>query len=208
MFTTVCSTDSNLSSDDDWTEIIADVGESLVRRRLTEKFVGFNDKRTRRVATKDLAPVKIISIIFAEVSSDGSLVVINKEETLANVDLGDKSVVEFDSISKTLDPEKDINEQSLLVPGGVTILLVGENSNGELVKTRMLWLYNNVCDAVPLTETGELGWITVVSMPIMLFSHLTLIDSILTRKTRCPYQRILENLHQVCFAQQWVNQQH
>lgn len=162
VWTTVCSTDSNFGADTEFTEIIPNVGESLVRRSLSDQMLGGNKERVSRSATDDMVPVKIISIVFAEVRSDGSLVVINKDVTHADVDLRNGSVIEFDSISKELDRDVDINDQLSRVPGGVTILLVGENSIGELVKTRILWLYDNNCDEVPLAGTGYLGWITVV----------------------------------------------
>ncbi|KAL7480658.1 hypothetical protein ACHAW6_006335 [Cyclotella cf. meneghiniana] len=163
VWTTVCSTDSNFGADTELTEIIPNVGESLVRRSLSDQMLGGNKERVSRSATDDMVPVKIISIVFAEVRSDGSLVVINKDDTHADVDLRNGSVIEFDSISKELDRDVDINDQLSRVPGGVTILLVGENSIGELVKTRILWLYDNSCDEVPLAGTGYLGWITVDS---------------------------------------------
>jgi hypothetical protein len=142
--------------------MIPNVGESLVRRILSDQTLGGYRESVFRSATDDMVPVKIISIVFAEVGSDGSLIVINKDDTHADVDLKDGSVVEFDSISKELDRDVNINDQISRVPGGVTILLVGENSIGELVKTRILWLYGNNCDEVPLAGTGHLGWITVV----------------------------------------------
>ncbi|KAL3791813.1 hypothetical protein HJC23_002444 [Cyclotella cryptica] len=162
IWTTVCSTDSNFGADTEFTEMIPNVGESLVRRILSDQIPGDHNERVFSAATDDMVPVKIISLVFAEVLSDGSLVITNKDETLANVKLDDGAVVEFDSISKRLDLNVDINDQLSSVPGGVTMLLVGENSIGELVKTRMLWLYDNNCDAVPLAGGGALGWITVV----------------------------------------------
>jgi hypothetical protein len=89
VFTTVCSTDANVGADD-WSGIIPDVGESLVRRFLTD------EKPMRQMVTKDMTPVKIISLIFAEVNSDGSLVVINKDESLSETDLKDESVCACD----------------------------------------------------------------------------------------------------------------
>jgi hypothetical protein len=86
VFTTVCSTDTNIEADDDWSSIIPDVGESLVRRSLKD------GRPMRQIVTKDMAPVKIISLIFAEVNSDGSLVVINKDESLSDTDLKDEVV--------------------------------------------------------------------------------------------------------------------
>jgi hypothetical protein len=71
-------------------------------------------------------------------------------------------VVEFDSISAKLDPDVGIDDQLSSVPGGVTVLLVGENASGELIKTRMLWLYDNSCNMIPLAEAADLGWIYVV----------------------------------------------
>lgn len=38
---------------------------------------------------------------------------------------------------------------------------MGENKSGELIKTRMLWLYDNSCAMTPLTESVDLGWISV-----------------------------------------------
>lgn len=162
VFTTVCSVDSNLGPGDDWGSFIPDVGESLVKRSLKEHGKDTNHKTTHRIAAADMVPVKIISVVFAEVNSDGSLVVINKNDTLSDVELENGAVVQFESISSTLDPDVGIEEQLSNVPGGVTLLLVGKNANGELVKSRMLWLYNNECDIVPLTETGVLGWTSVV----------------------------------------------
>lgn len=126
-----------------------------------------------------MVPVKIVSLVFAEVS-DAALVVINKDETLADVELENGAVVELDSISKTLDSDVDIEGQLSSVPGGVTMLLVGENSSGELVKTRLLWLYNNDCDLVH--PTGKLGWIEVVRHNFIIHIHY-IYSSILTP---CP----------------------
>ena len=116
-----------------------------------------------------MVPVKIVSVVFAEVA-DASMVVINKDETLADVELENGAVFELDSISKTLDSDVDIESQSLSVPGGVTMLLVGENSSGELVKIRLLWLYSTNCDLVH--PAGRLGWIEVVRYKTSSFVSL------------------------------------
>lgn len=167
VFTTVCSTDTNVEVDGDWSDLIPDVGGSLVRRSLN-----LNDKPVLRLA-EDVVPIKIVSIVFAEVNSDGSLVIINKDESFADADLGNGAIVEFDSISNTLDSNVVLQDQSD-VPGGVTVLLVGENADGKLVKTRMLWLYKNDCDLVPLAETSDLGWISVVRRLLQLATHSVL----------------------------------
>lgn len=161
IFTTVCSIDSNLEAGEDWEDLIPDVGESLVKRRLQEHSKDSKHEMARRIATSDMVPVKVISIVFAEVNSDGSLLIINKNDTLSDVELENGAVVQFESVSSTLDSNVGIDDQLSKVPGGVTLLVVGKNANGELVKTRMLWLYNNDCDVVPLTETAVLGWVTV-----------------------------------------------
>lgn len=174
VFTTICSTDTNLEAYDDWSDLIPDVGESLVRRAL-------HGKHKRQMATDHMTPVKIISIVFAEVNLDGSLVIINKDESFAGVDLHDGAVVEFDSISSALDPSVGIEDQLSSVPGGVTVLLVGENASGDLVKSQILWLYTNDCSTVPLVEAGSLGWISIVS-----WAHEHILSDIL----RCCYSNV------------------
>lgn len=98
VFTTVCSTDANVGADDDWSSIIPDVGESLVKRFLTD------ETPMRQMVTKDMTPVKIISLIFAEVNSDGSLVVINKDESLSETDLKDESVCAHCMLERACSP--------------------------------------------------------------------------------------------------------
>jgi hypothetical protein len=138
--------------------MLPDVGESLVGGQRVLNGIKGGDLR---VGTGDMVPNKITCIVFAEVHSDG-LVVSNKDESLVDVNLEDGAVVNFESISKTLDPGADVEDTVSRVPGGVLVLLVGENTSGELVRTRMLWMYDNNCSAVPLMETGDLGWISVV----------------------------------------------
>jgi len=108
---------------------------------------------------------KVISIQFLDFDTEGTLLVINQDDTYEDVAFTDGQTVEFTSISAKLDPDEPLSEQLNKVPGGAQLTLRGRAVNDDtgletIVSVRLTWSYTNACDEVPLAEGMELAWVT------------------------------------------------
>ena len=115
---------------------------------------------------------KVISIQFLDFDTEGTLLVINQDDTYEDVAFTDGQTVEFTSISAKLDPDEPLSEQLNKVPGGAQLTLRGRAVNDDtgletIVSVRLTWSYTNACDEVPLAEGMELAWVTFVSVSIV-----------------------------------------
>lgn len=111
----------------------------------------------------DLVPIEITSIVFIEVGDNDDLEVINRDDSRSNVTLVDGSVINFTSVSQQLDPDEPLEDQDIedVLPGGVSIVMLGRNAGGELVRNRVFWTYTNDCgDLLPIEVGDTIGWLT------------------------------------------------
>lgn len=114
-----------------------------------------------------MVPVEITSIQFLEMDDSGDLKVINQDDSMINVNLVDGQMVQFTSITSTLDPDVPLDDQRSLVPGGAVLVVVGVNAAGEAVRNRLQWIYSNTCETEPCTKEDvpidpgdKIGWVT------------------------------------------------
>ena len=63
---------------------------------------------------------EVISIQFLEFDTEGTLLVINQDDTYEDVAFTDGQTVEFTSISAKLDPDEPLSEQLDKIPGGAS----------------------------------------------------------------------------------------
>ncbi|KAL7555249.1 hypothetical protein ACHAWF_018907, partial [Thalassiosira exigua] len=110
-------------------------------------------------------PVRLLSAQFLEL--DTSMAVINQDDSYLNATLtfppGADVVLDYASISDSLDPAQPLEEQMENVPGGVILILVGSTEDGEVVRNRIMWTYNLGCGAEEsaTVEAGDaFGWST------------------------------------------------
>jgi len=128
------------------------------------------DGPIRRVlyrALQDTDPiVEIVSVQFLEFDTSGDLVVINQDDTYADVSLGDGALLNFTSASSFLDtsiPLEDQTSSPALVAGGASMILYGKTASGNIVRNRIIWIYDMNCgrDNSPVNTGDEIGWVTV-----------------------------------------------
>ena len=65
--------------------------------------------------------------------------IINQDSTYFDIDGSDGDILEYTSISSTLDVNVPIGDQLDKVPGGVILVLFGENAAGEVIQNRVAW---------------------------------------------------------------------
>jgi len=123
---------------------------------------GYTPVTKRQLADDD---IEIISVQFLEFDTSGRLIVINQDDTYSNATLADGDTITFKSISRDLDPEKSIEDQLELLPGGVQVTLRGratdeETGEEKILSNRITWSYTNGCDVEPLSEGMGIGWTT------------------------------------------------
>jgi len=90
---------------------------------------------TRQLQTT--TPTKITSVTFLETDTTPDLNIINQDSTYFDIDGSDGDILEYTSISSTLDPFMPIGDQLDKVPGGVILVLFGENAAGEVIQNRV-----------------------------------------------------------------------
>jgi len=134
-----------------------------------------DDGQVRRVlsrALQDSDPVvEIVSVQFLEFDTSGDLVVINQDDTYADVSLGDGAVLDFTSASSFLDTSIPLEDQMgleetsgpALVTGGTSLIIYGKTASGNIIRNRFLWIYDMNCgrDNAPVQTGDEIGWVTV-----------------------------------------------
>jgi len=109
----------------------------------------------------DTTPTKITSVIFLETDTTTTpeLNIINQDSTYFDIDGNNGDILEYTSISSTLDVNMPIDGQLDKVPGGVILALFGENAAGEIIQNRVAWGYKrNYCEDEPLTVGFQIGW--------------------------------------------------
>lgn len=118
--------------------------------------------------SSDRVPVVVKRVVFAELDQSGGLESISKNTTYEIADLADGDVIQYTSISNSLDPDIPLNMQQNLVPGGVAIVLYGEDEQSQPVTNRVIWWYDNdlLCEQRndPIQIGDEIGWINIVSV--------------------------------------------
>mmetsp|Transcript_27893 Transcript_27893/g.58100 ORF Transcript_27893/g.58100 Transcript_27893/m.58100 type:complete len:910 (-) Transcript_27893:253-2982(-) len=111
-------------------------------------------------------PVVVKRVVFAELDQSGGLESISKNTTYEIADLADGDIIQYTSISNSLDPDIPLSMQQNLIPGGVAMVLYGEDEQGQPVTNRVIWWYNNdlLCEqrSDPIQTGDEIGWINIV----------------------------------------------
>ena len=118
--------------------------------------------------------IDVISVQFLEFDTTGELIVINQDDTYANVSLASGDIVSFKSISNDLDPSVSIEDQLDYLPGGVQMTVRGRMTSEEtgeemIVSNRVTWSYTNDCEVEPIEVGDAIGWVTVVSRFVVIF---------------------------------------
>ena len=107
----------------------------------------------------DTTPTKITSVTFLETDTTADLNIINQDSTYFDIDGSNGDILEYTSISSTLDVDVPIGDQLDKVPGGVILVLFGENAAGEVIQNRVAWGYKrNYCNEEPVAAGMSIGW--------------------------------------------------
>ena len=110
---------------------------------------------TRQLQTLDTTPTIITSVTFLEADTTPQLNIINQDSTYFETSLSDGDVITYPSISAQLDVNMPIGDQLDRVPGGVILVLFGENAAGEVIQNRVAWGYvGNYCEDDELLAMG------------------------------------------------------
>ena len=142
-----------------------------------DRFVTFGQgpPESRALTTEEIEKVRqlqdaidVISVQFLEFDTTGELIVINQDDTYANVSLASGDIVSFKSISNDLDPSVSIEDQLDYLPGGVQMTVRGRMTSEEtgeemIVSNRVTWSYTNDCAVEPIEVGDAIGWVAVVS---------------------------------------------
>ena len=146
------------------------LGKSGKRSFLRELHDGANKRKLQpqQFDAMDPASITVVSVQFLEFDTSGELIVINQDDTYADVELSDGDSLTFDSISANLVPGVAAGDQLDYLPGGVQITMRGKvgTADGQevVVSNRLTWSYTNECDDVPVVGSDEgIGWMTIVS---------------------------------------------
>ena len=121
------------------------------------------------LATSMRAPAspitEVTSILFLEVDTKPELNIINQDGTYFTTALSDGSVITYASISKQLDHTLPLKDQMEYVPGGVVLVLFGNDEEGNAVQNTVAWDYGGIgyCGSEPLRYGDAIGWIKIVS---------------------------------------------
>jgi hypothetical protein len=120
----------------------------------------------RRLASS--TPVEITSVQYLEFHPD-TLEVMHTDDTYVNTTLEDGDVLTFYSASSYL-PSVETENQEEYVPGGVSLIIYGKTEDGEVIRNRFYWIYDEaVTDCFEnlvvsgIYEGDALGWVVVVS---------------------------------------------
>jgi hypothetical protein len=118
----------------------------------------------------DLVPVTIGSVTFVEFDTSGNLSTINQDFQYSVSDFADGDTITYNSILSTLDPALPVEEQMDKIPGGVALLFLGANAEGNLMRSRVAWSFEDMMcsggDVGPINVGDKIGWITMVSLNI------------------------------------------
>ena len=106
--------------------------------------------------------VEITSVQFVEFDTSGKLIVINQDDTYAEVSEANGATFTFNSISSELDAAVALNDQLDMVPGGIQIT-VDAKIDGVIYNNRVAWNYSNKCGKYPIADTEGVGWVALVS---------------------------------------------
>ena len=113
-------------------------------------------------------PVEITSVEFLEFAR-GSMEVMYRDDSYMNARLVDGDTVTFYSSSSYL-PVVSTDEQDEYIPGGVSLIITGMTEDGNEVRNRFYWLYDEVVtDCLEnlflpgIYEGDAIGWVVVVS---------------------------------------------
>lgn len=143
-------------------------------RKLRQSSLYSHLKNDRRLQGLDLSasmraptsPItEVTSILFLEVDTAPELNIINQDSTYFTTNLSDGSVITYTSISMQLDHTLPLKDQMEYVPGGVVIVLFGNDEEGNAVQNTVAWDYGGkgYCDSEPLSDGDAIGWIKIVS---------------------------------------------
>jgi hypothetical protein len=118
----------------------------------------------------DLVPVTIGSVTFVEFDTSGNLSTINQDFQYSVSEFSDGDTITYNSILSTLDPALPVEEQMDKIPGGVALLFLGANAEGNLMRSRVAWSFEDMMcsggDVGPINVGDKIGWITMVSLNI------------------------------------------
>lgn len=132
---------------------------------------GSNDepiRRRRRLESGTTVPVEITSVQYLEFAP-GTLEVMYTDDSYVDASLVDGDTVTFYSSSSYL-PTVSQSEQEDYVPGGVSLILTGKTEEGNEVRNRFYWLYDQVVtdclenlEVTGIYEGDGIGWVVTVS---------------------------------------------
>jgi hypothetical protein len=108
---------------------------------------------------------EVTSILFLEVDTTPELNIINQDSTYFTTNLPNESVITYTSISNQLDYKLPLEDQMENAPGGVVVVLFGNDQDGNVIQNTVAWDYGGAgyCESEPLAAADTIGWIVVVS---------------------------------------------
>ena len=107
--------------------------------------------------------IEVTSALFLEIDTTPEMNIIKQDSTYFTTNLPGGSVVTFSSISNQLDYMLSIEDQMEYVPGGVVIVLFGNDRDGNVVQNTVAWDYDHDCENEPLSDGNTIGWVKIVS---------------------------------------------
>lgn len=107
---------------------------------------------------EDLTPVTVTQISVFELDNQLSVI---KQSFLSNVRLENGDYYTYSSIIGDYNPDEPSATE---IPGGLQVLLKGENSKGISISNSFILTYTNRCDVVPFTTEDSIGWNDIVGI--------------------------------------------
>ena len=148
------------------------IGLRKLQDHVTMPHIQHNAQRRQQnlnLASTKWAPtspiMEVTSILFLEVDTTPELNVINQDSTYLDMNLPSESVITYASVSNHLDPKQPLEKQMEYVPGGVVVVLFGNDEDGNVVQNTVAWNYGGAeyCESEPVAVGDTLGWIVIVS---------------------------------------------
>ena len=116
---------------------------------------------------------EVTSILILEVDTSPELNIINQDSTYFTTNLESGALVTYTSISNQLDHTVPIEDQMEYVPGGVVVVLFGNDEDGNVVQNTVAWDYDvGYCEAEPLVAGDAIGWVVIVSFYLPIYHCL------------------------------------
>ncbi|KAL3801606.1 hypothetical protein HJC23_013111 [Cyclotella cryptica] len=138
---------------------------AVVKLHATEDHVDDNGasggeqvRRRNQVNGRNLSaiPVEVISIQYLEFDTSNTLNVIHTDDSYLTSTLVDGDTFEFYSQSSLPSNDEEV--------GGASLILYGKNEEGEVIRNRFFWTFEDCEGALDGVQAGDaIGWVVIVS---------------------------------------------